>query len=37
MTEHDSQSEVVITEAAELKTCRFTVGYTRDESALPSP
>ncbi|MDN0122579.1 SymE family type I addiction module toxin [Yersinia aleksiciae] len=30
MAEHDSKSEVVTTEAPELKTRRYTVGYIRD-------
>ncbi|UNK61066.1 SymE family type I addiction module toxin [Buttiauxella ferragutiae] len=38
MAEHDSKSEVVTTEATELKTRRYTVGYIRDwQTHEPAP
>lgn len=38
MAEHDSKSEVVTTEAPELKTRRYTVGYIRDwQTHEPAP
>ncbi|MCT4715611.1 endoribonuclease SymE [Enterobacteriaceae bacterium H18W14] len=38
MAEHDSKSDVVTTEAPELKTRRYTVGYIRDwKTHEPAP